>query len=86
MGWSGLAIGFIGSFWHLPLFYYFPSGVAGLPLGYYIPLVTALGVVGGETLSGGRCLLTIFVVLLVILASAIFLQIRSVKKVHSSNS
>lgn len=111
-GWSGLVIGFIWSLWHLPLFYYFPSGVAGLPLGYYIPLVTslgvlfawlynhtggsvllcillhagvnfALGVVGGEVLSGDHGLLTIFVVLLVILALVIFVQIRSVKEVRS---
>ena len=43
-GRAGLAIGFIWSLWHLPLFYYFPSAVAGLPLEYYVPLVTALGV------------------------------------------
>lgn len=43
-GRAGLAIRFIWSLWHLPLFYYFPSAVAGLPLEYYVPLVTALGV------------------------------------------
>ncbi len=113
-GWAGLAIGFIWSLWHLPLFYYFPSAVADLPLGHYVPMVTALGVlfawlynntggsvllcillhagvnfalgvVGGEALSGDRRLLTIFVVLLVMLALVMFLRIRSVKEIRASS-
>jgi membrane protease YdiL (CAAX protease family) len=41
---SGLIIGFIWAFWHLPLFYFMPSAVAGLPLPEYVILLTAMGV------------------------------------------
>lgn len=44
-GISGVVIGLIWSLWHLPLFYFFPNAVAELPLGHYIPMVTALGVI-----------------------------------------
>lgn len=43
-GTSGVVIGLVWSLWHLPLFFFFPRAVAGLPLGHYIPIVTALGV------------------------------------------
>ena len=43
-GTAGLLIGFLWSLWHLPLFYFSPGAVGNLPVGYYIPLVTALGV------------------------------------------
>lgn len=60
-GLAGLIIGFIWSLWHLPLFYYFPSAVAGLPLGLYIPLVSALGVLFAwlYNRTGGSVLLCI---------------------------
>jgi hypothetical protein len=54
-------IGLIWSLWHLPLFYYFPSAVAGLPLAYYVPLVSALGVLFAwlYNQTGGSVLLCI---------------------------
>lgn len=60
-GGAGLAIGGIWSVWHLPLFYYFPSAVAGLPLAYYVPLVSLLGVLFAwlYTRTGGSVLLCI---------------------------
>ena len=60
-GWAGLVIGLIWSLWHLPLFYYFPSAVAGLPLAYYVPLVSALGVLFAwlYNQTGGSVLLCI---------------------------
>lgn len=113
-GSAGLTIGFIWSLWHLPLFYYFPPAVAGLPLGHYVPLVSALGVLfawlynrtggsvlmcillhagvnfalgvlGGEVLSKDRRLLTIFVMLLIIIATVLYVQIRSVREIYSSS-
>ncbi len=41
---SGFVIGLTWSLWHLPLFYFFPNAVAELPLGYYIPMVSAFGI------------------------------------------
>lgn len=60
-GLAGLVIGFIWSLWHLPLFYFIPSAVAGLPLGHYIPLVSALGVLFAwlYNRTGGSVLLCI---------------------------
>ena len=60
-GLAGLTIGFIWSLWHLPLFYYFTSAVGGLPIGHYIPLVTALGVLFAwlYNRTGGSVLLCI---------------------------
>lgn len=43
-GLTGLIIGFVWSLWHLPLFFYYPSATGNLPIEYYIPLVTLLGV------------------------------------------
>jgi hypothetical protein len=43
-GIAGAVIGLVWSLWHLPLFLFFPRAVAELPLGHYIPIVTALGV------------------------------------------
>lgn len=43
-GNAGLVIGLIWSIWHVPLFIYFPAATGHLPIGYYIPLVTLLGV------------------------------------------
>lgn len=60
-GLAGLTIGFIWSLWHLPLFYYIPSAVADLPIGHYIPLVSALGVLFAwlYNCTGGSVLLCI---------------------------
>jgi len=41
---AGLAIGFIWSLWHLPMFLFFPSVTGQLPIEYYIPLISAMGV------------------------------------------
>ena len=41
---AGLAIGFIWSLWHLPMFFFFPSVTGQLPIEYYIPLISAEGV------------------------------------------
>ena len=56
---AGLAIGFVWSLWHLPLFVAFPAAVGGVPLAVYVPLVTALGVLFAwlHTRSGGSVLL-----------------------------
>ncbi|MFC1651442.1 lysostaphin resistance A-like protein, partial [Candidatus Latescibacterota bacterium] len=113
-GFAGLIIGFVWSLWHLPLFYYFPSAVGEMPVGHYIPLVSALGVlfawlynrtggsvllcillhaggnfamgaIGKEILTTNSRLLTIFVVLMGILALVLYLRIRSVRDVLSSS-
>ena len=44
VGASGLLIGFVWGLWHLPLFLYFPSAVGEIPLVFYMPLVSAAGV------------------------------------------
>ena len=44
IGASGLLIGFVWGLWHLPLFFYFPSAVGEIPLAFYVPLVSAAGV------------------------------------------
>ena len=56
---AGLAIGFVWSLWHLPLFVAFPAAVGGVPLAVYVPLVTALGVLFAwlHARSGGSVLL-----------------------------
>lgn len=41
---AGFVIGFVWAIWHLPLFYFFPNAVAGLPLLEYIILLTSMGV------------------------------------------
>jgi membrane protease YdiL (CAAX protease family) len=43
-GAAGLGIGLVWSLWHLPLLHYYPTATAGIPVWYYIPLVTAFGV------------------------------------------
>lgn len=60
-GPAGLAIGFIWSLWHLPMFLYFPSAVGEMPIGYYIPLITAAGVLFAWLFNrtGGSVLLCI---------------------------
>ena len=60
-GPAGLAIGFIWSLWHLPMFFYFPSVVGDLPIGYYIQLITVIGVLFAWLFnrSGGSVLLCI---------------------------
>lgn len=60
-GWAGLAIGVIWSLWHLPLFRFFPSAVAGIPLPFYIPLVSLLGMLFAwlYNRTGGSVLLCI---------------------------
>ena len=111
-GLAGLTIGIIWSLWHLPLFYYFPSAVAGLPIEHYVPLVSALGVlfawhnrtggsvllcillhasvnftlgvIGVDVLTVNSRLLTLFVVLLGVLALVLYLQIRLVRNARSS--
>ena len=113
-GFAGLIIGFVWSLWHLPLFYYFPSAVGEIPVGHYIPLVSALGVlfawlynrtggsvllcillhagvnftlgvIGKDILTTDSRVLTIFVVLMGLLAFFMSLQIRSVRGIHSSS-
>ncbi|MDX1639153.1 MAG: type II CAAX endopeptidase family protein, partial [Balneolaceae bacterium] len=60
-GRAGLLIGFIWGFWHLPLFCYFPQAVGNIPLVYYVPLVTAYGVLFAwiYNKTGGSVLLCI---------------------------
>lgn len=41
---SGVIIGFLWAMWHIPLFYFMPDAVAGLPIHYYIVLLTSMGV------------------------------------------
>lgn len=42
---SGLIIGFIWSIWHLPLFIFLPKAVGSIPIWFYIPLMTSMGLV-----------------------------------------
>lgn len=58
---AGLIIGLVWSLWHLPLFYFLPSAVGGLPLLFYIPLVSAFGLLFAWLYngSGGSVLLCI---------------------------
>jgi membrane protease YdiL (CAAX protease family) len=44
---AGVVIGFIWSLWHLPLFFFLPQATGDVPILYYIPLVTAWGVLFG---------------------------------------
>jgi uncharacterized protein len=44
---AGVTVGLVWSFWHLPLFYLFPSAMGGIPLPYYVPLMTSSGVLFG---------------------------------------
>jgi membrane protease YdiL (CAAX protease family) len=43
-GAAGLWIGLAWSLWHLPLLHFYPMATAGIPLPYYLPLVTAFGI------------------------------------------
>jgi membrane protease YdiL (CAAX protease family) len=44
---AGVVIGFIWSLWHLPLFFFLPEATGDVPILYYVPLVTAWGVLFG---------------------------------------
>lgn len=44
---AGAIIGFIWSLWHLPLFFFLPEATGDVPIFYYVPLVTAWGVLFG---------------------------------------
>lgn len=59
--WAGLVIGIIWSLWHLPLFRFFPSAVASIPLHFYVPLVSLLGMLFAwlYNRTGGSVLLCI---------------------------
>lgn len=61
VGAAGLWIGLAWSLWHLPLLHYYPMATAGIPLPYYLPLVTAFGVCFAwvHARSNGSVLLTI---------------------------
>lgn len=41
---AGLVIGLLWGLWHLPLFFIAPAATSNIPLGWFIPLVTAWGV------------------------------------------
>jgi len=60
-GAAGLWIGLAWSLWHLPLLYFYPMATAGIPLPYYLPLVTAFGICFAwvHVRSRGSVLLTI---------------------------
>ena len=45
--YASLIIGLIWSFWHLPLLIFVPSATGELPIGWYLPMVTAFGVLFG---------------------------------------
>lgn len=110
VGNAGLVIGLIWSLWHLPLIFYYPSATGHLPIGYYIPLVTLLGVLfawiynrsngsvllcillhacvnfsigvlGSDILTGDRQLLTIFTVLIALLATMLYLKLHMNPKI-----
>lgn len=61
VGAAGLWIGLAWSLWHLPLLHFYPMATAGIPLPYYLPLVTAFGVCFAwvHARSNGSVLLTI---------------------------
>lgn len=42
---SGLIIGFMWGIWHLPLFIFLPKAVGSMPIWFYIPLMTSMGLV-----------------------------------------
>ena len=42
---SGLIIGFMWSIWHLPLFIFLPKAVGSMPIWFYIPLMTSMGLI-----------------------------------------
>lgn len=44
---AGLVIGVLWGFWHLPLFFFLPSATGDTPLGWFVPLTTAWGVLFG---------------------------------------
>lgn len=44
---AGVVIGFIWSLWHLPLFLFLPRAIGDVPIHYYVPIVTAWGVLFG---------------------------------------
>ena len=58
---AGLAIGVLWGFWHLPLFFFLPSATGDTPLGWFVPLTTAWGVLFGwlYNQTGGSVLLCI---------------------------
>lgn len=103
-GNAGLIIGLVWSLWHLPLFFYFPSATGSLPIAYYIPLVTLLGVLfawiynqsngsvllcillhagvnfsigvlGSDILTSDTQLLLIFVLLIGLLVSVLYVRL-----------
>ncbi len=41
---AGVVIGVLWALWHLPLFFVVPAATGNIPLGWYVPLVTAFGV------------------------------------------
>lgn len=108
---AGLVIGLIWSLWHIPLFYFLPEATGGIPAGWYIPLVTGLGVLfawlykqtdgsillsilfhaglnfgvgalGLITLTNSKQLLTIFVAIMCVISTLIFVKLRQGEKLQ----
>lgn len=54
-------MGVLWALWHLPLFFVLPTATGNIPFGWYVPLVTACGVLFGWVYnrSGGSVLLSI---------------------------
>lgn len=44
---AGVVIGVLWALWHLPLFFVLPTATGNIPFGWYVPLVTAFGVLFG---------------------------------------
>jgi hypothetical protein len=58
---AGVVIGLLWALWHLPLFFVLPLATGNIPFGWYVPLVTAFGVLFGWLYNhgGGSVLLCI---------------------------